>query len=101
MQESKSRRGGKRAGAGRKPDIAANLILYDVASHLGELRPSRSGVGLRYAQNVIRESGASSVIGQGREKLLRELGKSAEGAAYLRVLKTIYLGKRHEAGFDA
>jgi hypothetical protein len=101
MPESKSKRGGRRPGAGRKPDIAGRLVLYDVASRLGELRPSRSGVGLRQAQIVIRQNGASSVIGQEREKLLRQLGGSDDGLACLRVLRTIYLGKRHEAGFDA
>jgi hypothetical protein len=93
--------GGKREGAGRPVGVADRIVLLDVALHGGKFVPRREGVSIRWAQEIIREKGAASVIGEGREKLLRELAASDEGAAFLRIQETKYLAKRYEAGFDS
>jgi hypothetical protein len=99
--EKISQRGGKRANAGRKVNVANKLVLFEVALSLGELRPCRSGVSYRQAQTVVRKRGAASVIGKEREAFLRELGSSDEAEAYLRIQRTCYLAKRYTLGFDS
>ena len=92
IMKSQTKRGGPRPNSGPKPNIEANIILYNIALCLD--------VGLDRVRHMLCEGDSPErLIGKEKSRTLRKLAASKDAHAALAIERDMYTKRRKELGF--